>query len=725
MNHSRFTSRLCLTLSLVLGSAAVSESEAPRKVAVVISTEAASEEMGNQTLYNSDYWNDLVLTADTLQANGFSEIHLLYADGDSFREDVIPSERLHAADRDTIRGLLACLSDSPEYAGGFSCEGIQPMTDQDFFFLTWLGHGKNSFGGVPNTCCACDQCTADQVCSTYLLTMSLSDYVCDCELANWVGNMSFKRRAFVFATCRAGGVIDDLEGANSVVLTSCAADGYDLAKYIYLEDAALLVAHREWVYVIDTALQQLAGPGIEMSAEGDPESRNNVVSLGEAFDWGEQQLESEMVPVLSNRSMADCTHPRLVRPSEDVEVFSMDHAYDWSSEPLDDNGLPWWEGPDLWVSRSPTCTSEIHEEPVFGQPNFVCARVHNLGCNEPVEVSVELSWVESTGWSDPSMWNSIGTTTVSVDSAASAKTDPQEWSDVPYPGSYCLHARAVHPDDPSSGALAPLDNNLVQINVSVIGALEGAWSWWPFLISNWSDADLDVIEVVFDLGRLDPVPSVVAEFPVELDIIDSAGFRIAQESGWTILTLAPGSGTDPSFRVHVASGDPVRGILKTRISPAQSGAVSEIGMAERLDGQVVGGIVFRAQHETIQVVAGRTLRLQANILRRFLPRAESGSPRTVFDPYTVHVLPTGTEKLLQAFDSLRDVYSETIATHIDELVPSGSPYKTRYLEATSRFLNVSAGLPPEARLVETVESAREQSLYAWLITRSRSLAGNQ
>jgi extracellular elastinolytic metalloproteinase len=139
-------------------------------------------------------------------------------------------------------------------------------------------------------------------------------------------------------------------------------------------------------------------------------------------------------------------------------------------------GQPMWQSQDIWVRN--TNTNGPHQNPEYGQTNYIHVRVRNRGMvtatNVPVEVyfanaSVGLAW-----WMD---WHLIGVATI-PSLAPGGMTDvvvPWNPPGPPPPDHFCLVSRINTPQDPMTFAeIGNIDynvrqnNNLAWRNVNVV-----------------------------------------------------------------------------------------------------------------------------------------------------------------------------------------------------------------------------------------------------------------
>jgi len=134
------------------------------------------------------------------------------------------------------------------------------MTDQDFLWVWWMGHG-----GIDESCP-----------DIYFLIENTGEYVYDHEFASYVNQItSYKWRSFSVMTCNSGGIIDDLESNKTVILTAVpCGEGTWSAEYD--------VWHAEFTYNLFCALDWETPSGSPINAD---DNSNGLVSMYEAWDY--------------------------------------------------------------------------------------------------------------------------------------------------------------------------------------------------------------------------------------------------------------------------------------------------------------------------------------------------------------------------------------------------------------------------------------------------------
>lgn len=561
-------------------------SPGPGKFAVLISTGTTTLD---DQLFHSEYWYDLVLTYNMLVEKGFTHDHIyvLYGLGTDFASTHVDYQNPYpnpitdyAVSRANIQNIFNWL------ATGNAAEGIPALTNNDFLFVWWMGHG----GGGAH-------------CNTSFSVSTTAESVTDAELATWTGAITYRRRAFVFMTCHSGGAMDNLQGSTTVTMPSCTCtQGSDSDTYD--------VVHGEWTYWVDGALRELLPTGAVVNSDADS---NTLVSLQETFNWGSGQPMSSTPQLSDVGGIAPCVFIRLEEPGEDIEIYSRDHVNDDATVPS--NYETWYHGPDLWV-RHAQDGGTTPQNPEYDWTNYVYANVHNIGCAVANNITVDFSWVAPTGWSNPAMWNPIGTATITSLSSVASTTVNVPWTTVPLPGDFCLHTRLnVTGDSENADGRAFMDDNKVQINVTVEDTWAGAGWGWFFFVENGGQ-EFVPIDLIFD--TLDVLPGTVVrlELPPDLKFEGVEGAKVFRdEDGWTVVEI-PAEAEEPAMvlGVQLEPGERQRAILKLTLPEGtEIGKEAMIIFEEQVKGEVMGGIQFVGRAAEPRTVMCGLLREKINV----------------------------------------------------------------------------------------------------------------
>lgn len=226
-------------------------------------------------------------------------------------------------------------------------------------------------------------------------------------------------------------------------------------------------------------------------------------------------------------------------PAGDAWIMDKDlplTPVDPGTEPNPDTG-PMWISNQIWV-RNDDDGGLTHENPDFGQDNYIYARVRNNGTTTLDTVRAMVYYAHaSTGLSWPGQWHLIGSSTV-VDLApgGSVVIDPVTW-DPPAQGHYCLVVRLLTPQDPmtfpegpSIGVNTRNNNNIAWRNVNVVDILPNSEGGFTVLSRNVLEEDAE-IELVLDMSR-DRGGRTLLDAGVGLELqIDEESFQQLIERG--------------------------------------------------------------------------------------------------------------------------------------------------------------------------------------------------
>lgn len=161
----------------------------------------------------------------------------------------------------------------------------------------------------------------------------------------------------------------------------------------------------------------------------------------------------------------------------------------WMKDTWDDTGLEpdpntagqdMWKSPYIWVRNTQDVTlvhQHEHENPVFGSPNWVYAKLHNGG-NIAASGTLEIYYAyASAGLSWPGDWTIVGSAVVNNINAHSTQVVEISWPNLPGTGHYCLLARWVSAQDPMTfpettniESNVRNNNNIVWRNVNIVPA---------------------------------------------------------------------------------------------------------------------------------------------------------------------------------------------------------------------------------------------------------------
>lgn len=183
-----------------------------------------------------------------------------------------------------------------------------------------------------------------------------------------------------------------------------------------------------------------------------------------------------------------------------------------------------WKSPDIWV-RHFDDEGTTHQNPEYGQDNWLYARVHNRGIAtaRSFVVGFKVNIWAGTQFLYPGDWFPLTAAAVGFDLPPfSSRVVKARWpkSDVPPAGTHgCLLAVAYNPDDPPApGVHVWEDNNLAQRNLTVVDLAPNETAEIPLWIGSrfaWQ-AQLHLVEIVrgqpwanLEVSLTHPRPEVV------------------------------------------------------------------------------------------------------------------------------------------------------------------------------------------------------------------------
>ncbi|WP_338866416.1 M36 family metallopeptidase [Myxococcus stipitatus] len=173
-----------------------------------------------------------------------------------------------------------------------------------------------------------------------------------------------------------------------------------------------------------------------------------------------------------------------------TDVWGKDKPWDTGNEPdaaTAGNGM--WESEDIWVRNSPT--NGPHENPEFGQVNYVHVKVRNRSAVDAHNVVVKVygtNAATSTSW--PAGWTELGQATVVYLPGGADDEVEVQWSPS-VQGHYCLLARMVTPADPMTFVEignpdynTRQNNNIIWRNTNVVNLVPFGFSKATFILRN-------------------------------------------------------------------------------------------------------------------------------------------------------------------------------------------------------------------------------------------------
>ena len=570
---------LWITVILMLPLVALtSTAYAQQKYAVLISS--GQTNLDDQFLH-SEYWYDLFLMYRMLVEDGFTHnnIFVFYGNGNDFNSAYANYRTA------TVFPGIGQITDFPNskadvaniftwLANGNAVQGVPQIQSGAFLFYWWMGHGDTE-SGMP----ACEYEASIE---------TTGELVRDDEFDVYFGQLPtcLIKTLFVM-TCHSGGLIDDLEGLHTMIHT--AAECHTNASSGMYD-----VPHADFSYHVANSFREQEPGGTPVASDVDGDG---LVSVEETNDYAHVNTSSSNTQIGDYRNIAPLIFIVNAQPAAGVPnqgIYSRDYAEDNGTEPSEYMSYIWYEGPDLWV-RHAQDGQITHQNPEFGQKNYVYARVHNINCNT-LNVNATLSWCLQSAWANPASWNTIDTVTINNFGSSETKVISAPWTTVPAPGKYCLHTVLNAPGDPANAdGRAYMDNNKVQINIDVEDNVPGWTKNFHWLIENGLNelAGVDlVIEKLKFLGLLDP-PKLTLEIPLDLKFNRLIGGKLKKSADGRIIEISPKTQRAVLQGVVLKPGDKKEAILSVVMPKTMKlGESIVIKVSEQIKGREMGGIVF-------------------------------------------------------------------------------------------------------------------------------------
>ncbi|MEP7010726.1 MAG: hypothetical protein ABJC13_10415 [Acidobacteriota bacterium] len=306
-------------------------------------------------------------------------------------------------------------------------------------------------------------------------------------------------------------------------------------------------------------------------------------------------------------------------------VTSLEKTDLWSKDKLWDTGLEpdpataannMWESRDIWI-RNVDDGLTSHQNPEFGQTNFVNVRFYNKGTVKAKNVTVALYWAKaSAGLAWPADWHPFGSAVTDIDPSGTA-TVVVPWLPA-FKGHVCLLARILSAQDPLPAEVADPNvnvrksNNLVWRNVNVVDLVQFSAFTATMVVRNFESATA-VVKLSF-LDRLDP--GVLNPFlrrgrvtvdlgPALFDlwrrggalgsnvaIVGSTSIQILGTGAWIQMTMSPRQ----EFPIDLNFQDTATGTLQTRTEPN----VFEVRQTNIRSERVQGGVTYEIESPALR-----------------------------------------------------------------------------------------------------------------------------
>jgi hypothetical protein len=310
--------------------------------------------------------------------------------------------------------------------------------------------------------------------------------------------------------------------------------------------------------------------------------------------------------VLVGEAIPPSKSPCVGTPSGDVWV--RDNPTDIGTMPS--SGIMWL-GPDLWNRNAPDGASN-HQNPEYGQPNYLYATVRNRGATVVASTTVEL-WLgeASTGLVWPTSYTYVGRIVVpQLGPGEARQVGPLEWTP-PATGHYCMYMRLFSAQDPlaaaegaSITANARNNNNIAYRNLNVVDLQSTQAA--TFFVRNVDDDDrmvdltIRVPAALLTAGTVDVTlaPGLLAAWTARTR--PTAGLTESRRAGLILpsdrqaLRVPPYAITDTTvtltgFRLR---GRQAERVTLTFASAKRDTATFNVDVEQRVGDNVIGGIRY-------------------------------------------------------------------------------------------------------------------------------------
>ncbi len=303
----------------------------------------------------------------------------------------------------------------------------------------------------------------------------------------------------------------------------------------------------------------------------------------------------------------------------ETDLWSKDKPFDTGLEPdpaTAANNM--WESHDIWV-RNVNDNGGSHQNPEFGQLNYVNVRLYNKGTAPASNVTVALYWAKaSAGLAWPIDWHTVGSAATNVDPNGTV-TVVIPWLPA-FKGHVCLLVRILSAQDPLPVEVADPNvnvrnsNNLVWRNVNVVDLVSFSAFSANMVIRNIETSSAQVKVSFFDRIEKDVVNPFLRRGRITIDLGASLfglwrengmlGKNVAVVGSTSIQVLADGAWIQLSMRgreegtISLRFEDTATGTLQTRTEPNYF-EVRQSAVRER-DEVVQGGVTYEIESPALR-----------------------------------------------------------------------------------------------------------------------------
>lgn len=570
-------------------------------------------------MYHSEFWYDMFNMYRMLIARGYTHanIFVLYGTGTDFA-----SAHAMFQTAATFPGVTQIV-DFPNskadintffsrLAAGDAAHGVPQIQPGDSLFYWWMGHG--SWDG--------DDASGDHL--YHATIQNTSESVTDAEFAALFAQLPacVVRAAFVM-TCHSGALFDRLP---ALPLAGHSSSRYDQNSFSSLIGGH---PHADFSYHAASGLWEQTPAGAAVASDADSDGR---LTVQDANVYAHANVASSETVVFDYRGIAPLIALEDAAPAGTVPVqavYSRDYASDYGAQPSDYLHNVWYEGPDLWT-RNDEDGETTHEDPEFGQVNYVYARAHNIGCSS-LNATAALSWSEVSTWNTPASWHPIATVNLTGFAAGETRVVSNAWSDVPIPGKYCLHTVLNAPGDAASAdGRAYMDNNQVQVNVTVENNVPAWTKVYHFWIENGTAERITAdLHISLPKLRLRPSGAVVRlTLPSGLRFEGVEGTLTRPTRDGATIEMPAGGGQVVVKGVALEPREKREAALSVKLPASmRTGGTVAVRVSQHVGKREVGGIVFRTRAAEQRKVVAASIRRLAALTAVFAKAADSRAAR--------------------------------------------------------------------------------------------------
>jgi hypothetical protein len=268
-----------------------------------------------------------------------------------------------------------------------------------------------------------------------------------------------------------------------------------------------------------------------------------------------------------------------------VDLFSQDTPYDVGDEPNSVSDC-FWISEDIWIrNTNDGTTNQEHQNPLYGQQNYVYIRIRNRSCSQAGNGNVKMYWAKastSLGWPAPwdgsvttpaSMGGPIGTVITSIPARGGAilefpwnPPNPNDYSSFGADKThFCLLSRIETSSTPPYGLISEgpdlelnvkNNNGIVWKNISILGPNERIARAMAF---NYLEEKM-ISKFVFNVPKKE---SSIFEISDIILYLDKSSLIKWENGGKKTVGLDPNPNVKGEFRI-LQEGGTIENIILTR-----------------------------------------------------------------------------------------------------------------------------------------------------------------